>query len=304
MTRRVVLMLAAVAALPLAGSGQEPRQTFRSGTDAVRVDVSVQDGRRPIAGLTPDDFEVYDNGVRQQVTGISYGRLPIDVTVVLDTSLSVNGATMRQLSQATRQLMADLTPEDRLKLVGFNMRVSRVVDFTSATTEVERAIAQSTASGGSSIRDAASVALISASDPDRRQLVVLFTDGADSSSTTSEDALLEVARRTNAALTVVIPERLRAFYSSASLRRYLRWLEGLTSETGGSVLTAGGNMTSTFRRALDEFRSSYVLYFTPDGVEGDAFHTLEVKVANRRNATVRARRGYFAGQTAEGKGQR
>ena len=286
----IAIWLAAISAAP----AQDQTPTFRAAADAVQVEVSVRDGRgRPIAGLAPADFRVTDNGVQQRVTDASYGQLPIDITVLLDVSRSVTGPVLDQLRRATMQLMRDLGDDDRLRLVTFNMRVSRVLNFTTDTAAVERAIQAASAAGGSSIRDAVSLALVSASAPDRRQLLVLFTDGADSSSVTSRAALVEVAQRTNAAVTSVVSPRLRSAGASPPERRNLRALEALADETGGTVLAAAGNLTPAFRQALEEFRSSYVLYYTPAGVERTGFHRLDVSVPRGGDYVVRARRSYF-----------
>jgi hypothetical protein len=67
----------------------------------------------------------------------------------------------------------------------------------------------------------------------------------------------------------------------------------IAGETGGFVaaIAAGDNLTSTFRRVLEQFRTSYVLYFTPTGVERQGAHTIEVRV-KRAKVEVRSRRGY------------
>ena len=275
------------------------RPTFRAATDIVRVDVSVRDGRRGVTGLTAADFAVTDNGVPQRVVDVSYGRLPIDVTVALDVSYSVTGALLDQLRTAVRQLMSDLGPDDRLKLVSFNMRVTRVVDLTGDAGAVEQAIGQVAAGGGSSIWDAAAVSLVSASaaTADRRQLVVLFTDGADSTSLATPDSVADVAQRTNASVTAVLPDGLFPAQGRVVVARRspLAPFQRLAAETGGTVLASGSNLTSTFRRALEEFRSSYVLHFTPQGVPPAGFHALTVSVPRDRGFTIRARRGYFGG---------
>jgi len=69
----------------------------------------------------------------------------------------------------------------------------------------------------------------------------------------------------------------------------------LARETGGSTLSVGPStdLTATFRRVLAEFRSTYVLYYRPRGVDRGGYHTIEVKVM-REGAQVQARRGYFA----------
>jgi VWFA-related protein len=291
MTR--VLALAIVAAVTFV-SQQAP--TFRSRADAVAVDVSVRDGSKVLANLTADDFEVLDNDVPQQVHDVSFGKVPIDVTIVLDVSQSVTGMTLQRLTRAVLQLMRDLNKEDRLKLMTFNMRVSRSVDFTTDPAEISRALMLAQGGGGSSVWDALAVALVSASEPNRRQLVVLFSDAADTSSTLDSETLISVAQRTTASLSAVVatagPGRAGTFF----LRPSSSVLQRLAVETGGGVFPIGPvnpDLTAAFRRAVDQFRSSYVLHFTPTGVERTGFHTLKVAVKGKPKVTITARRGYF-----------
>ena len=127
MTARVSRLTWCLAALALLTSAdaQESLPTFRSTADAVRVDVSVQRGGRPVAGLTIADFDLVDEGVAQTITSVSYERLPIDVTVALDVSASVSGRLLADLRQSIEQLEGRLREGDRLKLIAFNMRVRR-----------------------------------------------------------------------------------------------------------------------------------------------------------------------------------
>ena len=289
---------------------QQP-PTFRSSTAAVVVDVSVSDRTgRPITGLKPADFELLDNGVAQEVHDISFGKLPIDVTVALDISHSVSGTLIERLRRAVGQLMDDLAPQDRLRLLLFNMRVTRTVDYTTNADVIERAIRGTAAGGGTALLDAISVALVSAAPADRRQLAVFFTDGSDSSSTTPPDVLTEVARRTRATLAFVVPSTtsgaMSGFFptmpgatavpsTSVTTTRFANQplLVGLARETGGTILPVGSssNLSVAFRSVLSAFRSTYVLYYTPRGVDRAGYHRLDVKV-KRDGARVQARRGY------------
>jgi Ca-activated chloride channel family protein len=309
--RPVIACAAALAAILVHGNApaQDPPPTFRSGAAAVTVDANVRNARGgPITGLTAADFEILDNGVPQRVDDLSYGRVPIDITVALDVSYSVTGQLLEQLRRAVTELMRDLRPEDRLRLMLFNMRVSRVTGYTTDVKPVEQAIKTAAAGGGTALLDAVSVALVDASPPDRRQLVVFFTDGSDSSSVTSRDTLSRVAQRARATLTFVMPGGQQVFTSFSgvgapmtTVRRIgavppqQSWFGGLARETGGSVLPVGDGMdlTGTFRRVLNDFRSAYVLYYTARGVEPGGYHTIEVRV-KRDGAQVQARRGYFA----------
>ncbi len=310
--KMLVCVLTLAVALTQASGAQDPqRPVFRSSAAAVAVDVNVRDrAGRPVTGLSGEDFEIYDNGVLQQVETVSYGKLPIDVTVALDVSHSVSGATLDRLQRGVVQLMRDLGRDDRLKLVLFNMRVSRVTNFTREVKVVEAAMREAAAAGGTALFDAISVTLTSESSPDRRQLIVFFTDGRDSSSTTGIDTLTEVAQRTRATLTFVMPRASVppiiitrsgpiGLPLSTTIQRmgptppHQALLAHLAAETGGSVLpvASGVDLGATFRRVLSEFRSTYVLYYTPKGVEIPGYHTIDVKV-RRENANPQARRGY------------
>jgi len=311
MTRRPVGAVAAiVGAVALTASSavaqtappaaQEPAPVFRASADVVSVEASVRRDRRPVTGLTTADFELLDNGVPQQITNLIYEKLPIDVTVVLDVSASVTGAVLDELRRALRQLRSDLGPQDRLRLLTFNMSVRRVADFDAPAATVDSALASLTGGGSSAVFDSLAVALVSPVAAGRRQLIVLFSDGQDSSSISDADTLLDVARRTAPTVAVVLSSTSRQ--RPAALLRTASALGSATvgdladqiaNETGGFVaaVAPGENITSTFRRVLDQFRTSYILYFTPSGVERVGNHTIEVRV-KRAKVEIRSRRGY------------
>jgi Ca-activated chloride channel family protein len=283
------------------GVGAQQQPTFRAATDAVAVEVSVRDRGRPITNLQAGDFEILDNGVTQQAVQVSYDTQPIDVTVILDVSFSVTGTLLQRLSRAVRQMMGDLRPVDRLKLVTFNNRVSRVVDFTTDIDTVDRAIQDSAAGGGSSVWDALAVAVASTPAPDRRQLMMIFSDGADTSSVLTPLTLMRVIERTNASIAAVVPSSAFVVPSAGGGVRVVPGTAGdilrqLAVATGGQfipVTSVTQDLTETFQRVLNDFRSAYVLHFIPTGVDAKGFHTLTVTVRGKGGYVVKARRGYF-----------
>ena len=299
-------LLAMVLAWPLAAQTQppappqEPSAVFRAGADAVSVDASVLRDKKSVVGLKPADFEVLDNGVAQDVSDIAYEKLPIDVTVLLDVSASVTGRVLDELRRALHQLRTDLGPNDRLRLITFNMSIRRLVDFGQPTANLDQALASLRGTGSSAVFDSVAVALTAAAPTGRRQLVVLFSDGQDSSSISDADTLIDVAKRTTPTVGVILsvpsPERPASLLRTASplgSASVGTLSERLAAETGGfvTIVEQGENLTTKFRRVLDQFRSSYVLYFTPRGVDRSGAHTLEVRV-KRPGVDVRARRGY------------
>lgn len=306
--RRPLLVVCGVAAawfaaIPAAAvPQQEPAGTFRAGADVVAVDAAVRRDKRPVTGLTIADFELFDNGVPQQISDVSYERLPIDVTVVLDVSASVTGQVLDQLRRSVRQLKADLGPRDRLKLVAFNMQVRRLADFEAPAAATDAAFASLSGRGSSAIFDSVAVQLAAPAVEGRRHLIVLFTDGQDSSSISDPDVLFDVAKRTSSTVAIVLastsPERSSASPFARSPGQppitVGRMYDQLARETGGVVVptTPGEDLASTFRRTLSDFRASYVLYYTPKGVARDGSHTIDVRV-KQDGTEVRARRGYI-----------
>ncbi len=272
-------------AAAVARAGAQDATVFRSNVDAVTVGVSVQRSGRPVSDLTPADFDLTDNGVAQTIAALSYEKLPIDLTVLLDVSTSVNGRLLDQLRRAVLDLRKSLQPQDRLRLVAVNMRILRVIDFDAPPSAIDAAFSGMTTGGASAVLDALAVSLASAAPPDRRQFAVIFTDGKDSISINTPDMLLDTARRTTAAVSIVLATPLR--------RPADRIYTDLANETGGSVvsLLPGETFGGMLQRALDQFRSSYVLTYTPTGVERTGAHTIGVRV-KRSGVDVRARKGY------------
>jgi len=304
----VALLIAVSASAPLAGAfaerstrqlDQQPPPTFRAGADAIVVDASVRRNNRPVTGLTAADFEIVDNGVLQNVTAVSYEKLPIDVTVALDVSASVTGSVLEQLRRSVQQLTSDLHAQDRLELLTFNQRIQRLADFASPASTPDAAVARISAAGGSAVFDSLAVALTVPATAARRHLIVLFSDGVDSSSISDPETLFQLAGSSGSTVAVVLASANSQATASVFSRRVpgsitvQRLYDRIATDTGGTVVpvSAGDNLATTFRRVLDDFRASYVLYFTPQGVERTGAHTLDVRV-KRSDVQVRARSGY------------
>lgn len=277
------ILLMTVAVRPTLAQQQPP--LFRADTDAVTVNVSVQRGTRLVTGLTAADFQVIDNGVSQHIVSLSYEKLPIDVSVLLDVSNSISSAVLDQLRQAVLDLRQTLRADDRLQVVAFNMAIQQLVGTDAPASVAASAVAALKPRGSSAVIDALAVALAAPTAPDRRQFIVLFSDGKDSSSITSPDTLLDMARRTTPTVSIVLASVVR--------QTAPRFYSELAAETGGTVesILPTERVRDGFLRALDQFRSNYVLTFVPTGVDRAGTHALTVRVTPS-DAQVRARRVY------------
>jgi VWFA-related protein len=274
MTRQASIVTAALLIL------QPP--AFHTGVEVVTVDVSVTRGDAPVAGLTADDFVVTDNGVRQQVDSATAEQRPLSVTLILDTSVSVSGERLDSLIAASDQALTELRPTDSVSLITFSSRVARPVAPTHDFDSMRAALHGITGHGHTAMRDAVFLALHAAPHDATRPLLLVFTDGLDTTSWISEADLLEAVRRANVVVhAVTVPPSLR-------------FLAQMTHEAGGRTWSASSNrdLQTLFGRAIRDMRDRYVLSFRPSGVARPGWHALHVTLKQRR-ANVIARPGYW-----------
>ena len=285
-----LLMTGAVLAAPPGGAtthaaaGARQTPIFSSRVEIVRVDVLVTDDGHPVAGLGPDDFEVRDNGVRQDISILRLEEIPLNVMLTVDMSASVDGVRLDNLRAAARALLDGLRPDDRAGFIAFNHVVSRVRDVTSSIDDVRAALDQVTPSGATSLIDATYASLTVTDSNLRRGLVVVFSDGLDTSSWLTEEQVVESARRSESIVYAVAVAQRRG--SPAFLRE-------ISDATGGRLLELDqtDDLPAVFVSVLNEFRQRYLLSYSPRGVDTAGWHALEVRV-RRRGADVRARSGY------------
>jgi hypothetical protein len=170
---------------------------------------------------------------------------------------------------------------------------------------------------GIAVTDGLFYALAGPVDPDRRHLVVAFTNGQDSYSVIESDRLPALVDRSDAVLHAVLWSRPSAGmqpsgraimfghsegssapsglteFPDPGWERTFRTLMNAVARSGGTLRQASAD-ASAFQAVLDDFRTSYVLSYSPRGVAATGWHELTVKVTRRGSFTVRARKGYEA----------
>jgi VWFA-related protein len=278
-------VLFAIAIVMLAGSssrGQSP--TFSSRVEAVRVDVLVTERGEFVRGLTAADFEVVDNGVAQKVDFVTFEELPVNVVLALDMSDSVAGQRLEHLRAAGTALLDQLAPDDQTALITFSQLVALRAALTKERRPVQAALAIASGFGETALIDATYAGIVVGESDVGRSLLIVFSDGVDTSSWLAEDAVLDAAQRSDVVIYCV----------STGQPRRQPFTSRLTALTGGDLLEIESttSLSATFLRILDEFRHRYLISYTPRGVARSRWHRLDVRVKGRR-ATVRARPGYL-----------
>lgn len=281
MMRQAALLAVAVL------HAQQP--VFRSGVDVVRIDVSVMNGLTPVPGLTIDHFAVTDRGVAQTLDSVTLDKVPLNLMLVLDTSGSMNGDRLEQLVEATTNLARTLRPDDAAALLRFSEPIRLQVPMTTNRAPLLREIAALEAAGATSLNDAIFLGLQSrpADAGASRPVVLVFSDGRDTSSWLTNNQILEATRRSGVVVHVVELVESAASYPSPFL--------GELADAGGGrrwrALSAG-DLRDLFGRVLNELRGRYLLTYSPAGVERDGWHDVKVSLRGARGE-VTARPGYF-----------
>jgi VWFA-related protein len=263
--------------------GAARRQTFTSRIEAVRVDVLVTENGRPVQGLTPADFEVFDNGVRQRVDLASFEEIPLNVVLALDMSASLQGLRLGHLQTAGKRVLDGLKEGDRAAVVTFSHVVSPTQGLTADLDRVRSALDQARGEGLTSLIDAAHAGMLLGESDAGRSLMIVFSDGVDTASWLTADAVLDTAR-----LGDVVVYGVEVGEPRASFPR------DLSEATGGRVFAveSTNDLAAAFSKILEEFRMRYLVSYSPEGVASAGWHRLQVRVRNRR-ATVQARPWYF-----------
>lgn len=314
MTRVRAALALALAATVAIGSAPQNRQrpTFRAGTDVVTLTAFVRQGNLTVPGLMGSDFIVTDNGVRQTVTAIPGEAVPFDLTIVLDLSGSVEGM-LEQLKRQVREVAALLRPDDRLRLVTFSDKIVDVFGFLPGDADLP--LDDLRAGPLTPLYDAMAMTMMRVRPADRGQVVVLLTDGYDTSSTYSLNQVRDVALRSEDVFHLFIihrdPGALPVPHEQVDTRAFW-WPEAMDIVAGDSptqimgdiARVTGGEMSEVFERdhipgdlkkAIDDFRASYILQYTVQGIDPKGRHKLTVKLNRPGDYAIRARREYEGG---------
>ena len=286
-----------VAIAALAGSlvvAAQDQPIFKSNVRTVPIYATVVD---PSGRLVPDleqaDFQILDNGKPADVTLFSNESQPFTAVVMLDTSASMT-ANLKLLNRAAEQFLLRLLPVDKAQVGAFNDKIQLSGTFTNNRDELIGALNDLYFGNPTRLNDGIAAGLDALQGIDGRRVVLVFTDGEDTSSKTGFKTVLERARDEEVMVYSIGLES--EFFNGMRIvkTRPSRDLRRIADETGGGYfeLVKTADLAPTFSRVAQELRSQYLIGFAPAALDGKV-HKLEVKVT-KPGMTVRARRSYLA----------
>ncbi|MEN6535274.1 MAG: VWA domain-containing protein [Bryobacteraceae bacterium] len=286
------LVLAGVLAL-----GEEP--VFRVDVNLVRILATVKDDSgRLIGTLEKSDFAVWDDGTPQQLAIFERRtEQPLSIALLVDTSLSTAidlRYEMDSVERFLRAVFSEGNPKDAVALYSFSYDVTLRASFTGDRSKLESAARAMRPQSGTSLYDAIFLASRDLDTREGRRVMILVTDGGDTTSAKNFHQALEAAQRADAVLYAILVMPIKS-----DVGRNIGGENALTmlsAGTGGRVFTPslGTALDEALSAILKELRTQYYLaYYPKDSKQsGDRYHKLEVKVL-RPDLRVFARNGYY-----------
>jgi len=294
--RRAATLAALVAATGVLVA-QEP--VFKVDVRLVRLLVTVKDGAGDLIGsLDRGLFTVTDNGVQQEIAVFErQTALPLSVALLVDTS----GSTGKDLKYETTSMSKFLSafieegnPQDTAALYAFNWQVTLLNSFTRRVGRIGDSLKLLHSDGGTSLYDAVYLAAPDLRDREGRHVIVVVTDGGDTTSAKKYRDAVEAAQRADAVVyaIVVVPITNPAGRNTGGEHA----LEAMVDATGGRMFypSVGAELDRAFTDILRDLRTQYQIGYYPRGVpQGDRnFHAVHVGLA-RKDLRVSTRTGYY-----------
>jgi Ca-activated chloride channel family protein len=290
---------------PAPNAPQQP--SFRVGVDIVSLNVTVTDAaQKYVTDLEQDDFQVYEDGVKQDVTLFNRTNLPIALALLVDTSASME-SRLPIAQEAAIGFARKLRPQDLAEVIDFDSRVIVLQNFTSKASDLETAIRKTSAGGSTSMYNAIYIALkdlkkaiATNTDEIRRQAIVVLSDGEDTSSLLPFEEVLDLAKRSETAIYSI---GLRSTESSSSASKGFKEAEfvlrQLSQETGGRSFFPNqiADLNGIYGQIAEELSSQYTVGYTSKNPKRDGAWRRVVVRANRPATVARTKLGYFAPTT-------
>ncbi|MEP7339473.1 MAG: VWA domain-containing protein, partial [Acidobacteriota bacterium] len=273
--------------------------------DLVLLDVMVTDqSNLPVYDLKKDDFTVFEDRVKQEITDVTREEVPVSFGMVIDTSGSMR-SKLQQVADAAMLLVKQMREKDEAFISSFKAEPELVQDFTSDRRDLEDALNELYASGGTSLLDA----IIATADyaqqkaKQRRKALIIITDGLEKNSSVKEREVLEAVKEDEAQIYFVgfidEDDNEKGLFGKSPAKKARELLTRLASDSGGRAFFPKevSEMPAIADQIAKDLRTQYVVYYTPSNSTKDGtFRSVKVVInpKDNRKLTARTRQGYYA----------
>jgi Ca-activated chloride channel homolog len=286
---------------PVAAAQREdadPRGRIRSDVSLVSVLASVLDkDGRPAAGLTADQFDIFEEGKRQKIEIFEpETQQPLDLTLMIDSSLSEVKELEFEEDAASRFVQKLVRPGDRLALFEFSDTVTQLATFTSSVPALQSALKRILPGDGTALYDAVYLGAetLGRAPAGRRRVIVLVTDAGETTSRADFETARRAALRADALLYTIVVRAVKSESGRNTAGEHA--LETIADSTGGATYFPDGigELSAMFDRIDRELRTQYRLAYYPEPhPPAGEYRALEVRV--KCECKIRSRKAYYSG---------
>ena len=284
-------------------SEQRPVATFRAHSDLVLIPVTVTDTlNRFVLGFQKQDFQLFEDGMEQNVDVFSGEDAPLSVGVLFDESGSM-GYKLRNSRDAAAQLLNALEKEDEAFLVEFADLAKVSIRFTAHTEDIQSALKNAQASGLTAMLDAIDAGIMEMKKAkNSRKALVIVSDGGDNRSHYTAAQIESLVREADVQVYAMgVFEPGFSFGLSPEEISGPRLLSEIAAQTGGRAFAAAvpGDLPSVANRIAVELRNQYVLGYYPKNKARDGkYRKVRVQISQPPGLgpplKVHWRLGYYA----------
>jgi VWFA-related protein len=250
-----------------------------------------------VTDLVRDDFTISENKKPQSILEFtSESDLPLRLAILIDTSNSIRDRFRFQQEAATNFITSVMRQQDKAVVVSFDTAAELVADLTNDTHILENAVRNLRPGGGTALYDAIYFACKEKLMRDQpmykfRRAMVVLSDGDDNESRYSRDQALEMAQRAD---TVVYTISTNISHIETDGDKVMHYF---AEQTGGASFFPfqAKDLNQSFENIANELRHQYNLFYRPEPLKNDGqYHQVQIKVRNRKDLLIRARKGYYA----------
>lgn len=307
MRLRLIRDLSIFASMAVCQQPAEETPVFRGGVAFVRLDVQVSDGKRLIAGLAKEDFEVFDEGAPQKIEYFGRESEPLWALLLLDVSGSMK-PRVQEMGQAAREALRVLGPDDRMAVMLFGSKTKLTQDFTASFGDASGAILaasrESSLTAGSSINpailDAAKLIKEKSANQPGRRTVILLTDNEGLNYKASDEETIAALQSADAVLNGILTPKAKPPkpWGNGNPDFCPNDVFKLAKATGGETLQAD-KTGPVFREMMERIRTRYSLHYRAPEAAPRTVRRIRVELAAAARkrypkAEVRTRSGYTA----------
>jgi Ca-activated chloride channel homolog len=280
------------------GNDQEQRGRIRSEVTLVSLLASVLDKNgRPALDLSADQFEVYEEGVKQKIEVLDpETQQPLDLALMIDSSLSEVKELEFEADAASRFIQKLVRPADRMAVYEFADVVTQIAPFSSNVPSLQTGLRRLVPGDGTALYDAIYLGAeaLAKNPAGRRRAIVLVTDAGETTSRADFETARRAALRADALLYTIVVRAVKTEGGRNTAGEHA--LETIADSTGGAIyfpdsIAQLGDMFDLIDR---ELRTQYRIGYYPDPrPPAGTYRTLEVRV--KCDCKVRSRKAYFSG---------